>query len=103
MAKITTDDVEYVAGLAQLILDDDTKERLVQEMGNILSYMDKLNELNTDDVDPMLHVLDLHNVYVNCRNHGTDPYALLDEIDLARVGEVGEALPGELVEPGQRA
>ena len=63
MAKITTDDVEYVAGLAQLILDDDTKERLVQEMGNILSYMDKLNELDTDDVEPMLHVLDLHNVY----------------------------------------
>ena len=63
MAKITTDDVEYVAGLAQLILDDDTKERLVQEIGNILSYMDKLNELDTDDVEPMLHVLDLHNVY----------------------------------------
>ena len=63
MAKITTDDVEYVAGLAQLILDDDTKERLVQEMGNILSYMDKLNELDTDDIEPMMHVLDLANVY----------------------------------------
>lgn len=63
MAKITTDDVEYVAGLAQLILDDDTKERLVQEMGNILSYMDKLNELDTSDVEPMLHVLNLQNVY----------------------------------------
>lgn len=63
MAKITTDDVEYVAGLAQLILDDDTKERLVQEMGSILSYMDKLNELDTEDIEPMLHVLDLTNVY----------------------------------------
>jgi aspartyl-tRNA(Asn)/glutamyl-tRNA(Gln) amidotransferase subunit C len=63
MAKITTDDVEYVAGLAQLILDDDTKERLVQEMGSILSYMDKLNELDTEDVEPMLHVLNISNVY----------------------------------------
>lgn len=63
MAKITTDDVEYVAGLAQLILNDDTKERLVQEMGNILSYMDKLNELDTSEIEPMLHVLDLQNVY----------------------------------------
>ncbi|MFP6584120.1 MAG: Asp-tRNA(Asn)/Glu-tRNA(Gln) amidotransferase subunit GatC [Candidatus Hydrogenedentota bacterium] len=63
MAKITTEDVEYVAGLAQLILDDDTKERLVQEMGDILSYMDKLNELDTEDIDPMLHVLELTNVY----------------------------------------
>lgn len=63
MAKITTEDVEYVAGLAQLILDDDTKERLVQEMGDILSYMDKLNELDTEDIEPMLHVLELTNVY----------------------------------------
>ncbi|PCJ60815.1 MAG: Asp-tRNA(Asn)/Glu-tRNA(Gln) amidotransferase GatCAB subunit C [Candidatus Hydrogenedentota bacterium] len=63
MAKITTEDVEYVAGLAQLILDDDAKQRLVKEMGDILSYMDKLSELNTDDVEPMMHVLDITNVY----------------------------------------
>jgi len=63
MAKITTEDVEYVAGLAQLILDDDAKQRLVKEMGDILSYMDKLSELNTDAVEPMMHVLDITNVY----------------------------------------
>ena len=63
MAKITTQDVEYVAGLAQLILDDDSKERLVHEMGDILEYMDKLEELDTDDIEPMMHVLDLVNVY----------------------------------------
>ena len=50
MAKITTEDVEYVAGLAQLILDDDSKERLVHEMGDILNYMDKLDELDTHGV-----------------------------------------------------
>ena len=49
MPKITTQDVEYVAGLAQLVLDDESKQRLVEEMGEILSYMDKLSELNTDD------------------------------------------------------
>jgi aspartyl-tRNA(Asn)/glutamyl-tRNA(Gln) amidotransferase subunit C len=63
MAKITKDDVEYVAGLAQLDLDDPTKDRLVHELGDILAYMDKLNELDTENVDPMLHVLDLSNVY----------------------------------------
>lgn len=63
MAKITTQDVEYVAGLAQLILDDASKERLVHEMGDILNYMDKLDELNTDGIEPMMHVLDLANVY----------------------------------------
>ena len=63
MSKITTEDVEYVAGLAQLILDDDSKERLVHEMGDILTYMDALNELDTEDIEPMMHVLDLANVY----------------------------------------
>ena len=63
MAKITTKDVEYVAGLAQLRLDADTKQRLVKEMGEILAYMDKLSELDTDDIDAMMHVLDISNVY----------------------------------------
>ena len=63
MAKITKEDVEYVAGLAQLRLDDETKLRLVKEMGDILSYMDKLDELNTDEIEPMMHVLHMTNVF----------------------------------------
>ena len=63
MPKITKQDVEYVAGLAQLTLDDATQDRLVQEMGDILGYMDKLNELDTSDVEPTMHVLPLSNVY----------------------------------------
>lgn len=63
MARITLDDVEHVAGLAQLALDDAAKQRLVREMGDILSYMDKLSELDTSDVEPMMHVLDISNIY----------------------------------------
>jgi aspartyl-tRNA(Asn)/glutamyl-tRNA(Gln) amidotransferase subunit C len=63
MAKITRADVEYVAGLAQLELDDSAKERLVDEMSGILAYMDKLNELDTADVEPMMHVLEVSNVF----------------------------------------
>lgn len=63
MAKITRQDVQYVAGLAQLSLDAETEERLVREMGEILSYMDKLNQLNTDDVEPMMHVMEVTNVF----------------------------------------
>jgi uncharacterized protein (UPF0276 family) len=33
-------------------------------------------------------LLDLHNLYTNCRNHGTDPYVLLDQLDLANVIEL---------------
>jgi aspartyl-tRNA(Asn)/glutamyl-tRNA(Gln) amidotransferase subunit C len=63
MAKITKADVEYVAGLAQLSLDEPAKERLVGELGNILTYMDKLNELDTTNIEPMMHVLQMTNVY----------------------------------------
>lgn len=63
MSKITEKDVEYVANLAQLTLDDALKTRLVGELGNILDYIDKLNELNTDGVEPMMHVQPMTNVF----------------------------------------
>lgn len=63
MSKITRKDVEYVAGLAQLTLDEETKDRLVGEMGEILAYMDKLNELDTTGIEPTMHVLEMSNVF----------------------------------------
>jgi len=63
MAKITKDDVTYVASLAQLSLNEDTKERLVKELGEILAYMDKLNELDTSNIEPTMHALELTNVF----------------------------------------
>ena len=63
MSQITKADVEYVAGLAQLRLDEPTKERLVQEMGEILAYMDQLNELDTESVEPMMHAMEMTNVF----------------------------------------
>ncbi len=63
MAKLTLKDVEYVASLAQLTLDDAAKARMLEDMGKILGYVEKLNELDTAGVEPMMHVLDLANVY----------------------------------------
>ena len=63
MSKITREQVEYVAGLAQLELDEAAKARLQQEMGEILSYMDKLNELDTSNVEPMMHAMEMTNVF----------------------------------------
>jgi aspartyl-tRNA(Asn)/glutamyl-tRNA(Gln) amidotransferase subunit C len=63
MSKITKEDVEYVAALAQLSPDETTKERLVKEMGEILAYMDKLNELDTSDIEPTMHALAMTNVF----------------------------------------
>ncbi len=63
MPQITKADVEYVAGLAQLRLDADAKARLAAEMGDILGYMDQLNGLDTDGVEPMMHALEMTNVF----------------------------------------
>ena len=63
MANISKDDVTYVASLAQLSPDEATKERLVRELGEILAYMDKLNELDTSNIEPTMHALQLTNVF----------------------------------------
>lgn len=63
MGRVTKKDVEYIAGLAQLSLDKETKERLVREMDEILGYIDKLNELDTSDIEPTMHALEMTNVY----------------------------------------
>jgi aspartyl-tRNA(Asn)/glutamyl-tRNA(Gln) amidotransferase subunit C len=53
MTKITKDDVLRVAQLAHLELSEGEVESITRQLDGILSYVDKLNELNTDDVEPM--------------------------------------------------
>jgi aspartyl-tRNA(Asn)/glutamyl-tRNA(Gln) amidotransferase subunit C len=55
--KITSEDVRRVAELAALALRDDEVERMAKDLDNILSYIDKLNELDTSGVEPMAQVL----------------------------------------------
>ena len=55
--KIDEREVRYVADLANLELTDEEVERLVRDLNGILTHMDKLNELATDDVEPMAQVL----------------------------------------------
>lgn len=60
--SIQVKDVEYVAKLARLNLSDEERETFTGQLNAILQYADKLNELNTDDVEPTTHVLHLSNV-----------------------------------------
>jgi aspartyl-tRNA(Asn)/glutamyl-tRNA(Gln) amidotransferase subunit C len=55
--KITDEEVRRVAELAALALRDDEVERMAKDLDNILSHMDKLNELDTTGVEPMAQVL----------------------------------------------
>jgi len=61
--KLTREQVEHVAHLAQLHLSEDEIEKYHEQLGNILAYMEKLNELDTEQVEPTSHVLPLKNVF----------------------------------------
>ena len=57
--SVTKKDVDYVADLARLQLDDDERESLASDMSQILDYMTTLEEVDTSDVEPLEHVIDL--------------------------------------------
>ena len=54
--KVTEKDVAYVADLANLELSDQERERMLRDLNAILDYMDRLNELDTSNVEPMAQI-----------------------------------------------
>ena len=64
MTKIIDDaTMEAVSILAKLELSAEEKEQAKEDMGRMLAYIDKLNELDTVDVDPMTHIFPIQNVF----------------------------------------
>ena len=64
MKNIISDEtIEYVGILAKLDLSEEEKEQAKKDMVNMLDYIDQLNELDTEGVEPMSHVFSLHNVF----------------------------------------
>lgn len=61
--KITRDEVSRVAGLARLELTEREEVRMTEQMNQILSYMETLNELNTEGIPPATHAIELQNVF----------------------------------------
>ena len=62
MEKITIKQVEHVANLARLRFDEEEKKKLAEHLGEILEYINQLNKLNTDDVEPTSHAIPVKNV-----------------------------------------
>ena len=60
---ITREQVEYVAHLSRLDLSEEEKDRIAHQLDAILDYVDKLNELDTEDVEPLVHAAERHNVF----------------------------------------
>ena len=61
--KISDETIEYVGILAKLELSQEEKRQAQEDMGKMLDYIDKLNELDTQGVEPMSHVFPVHNVF----------------------------------------
>jgi len=60
--KITKQEVQHVAKLARLELSEQEQEKLTDQLSGILTYVEKLNELDTKGVEPTAHVLNINNV-----------------------------------------
>ena len=61
--SLSRDDVEKVSLLARLRFAPEELDQMTDELGRIVEYVEQLNELNTDDVEPMAHAIDLANVF----------------------------------------
>ncbi len=79
MANTISDDtIEYVGILAQLELSPEEKEQAKKDMEKMLDYVDTLNELDTDGVEPMSHVFPVHNQFrEDAVTNGDDREAIL--------------------------
>jgi len=56
MTEINKDEVMNIADIAKLALTDEEAEDMTEHLHNFMKFVDKLNELNTDDVLPTTHI-----------------------------------------------
>ncbi len=61
--KIDREQVRKVAKLARLDLTEAEIEEFTDQLGAILEYVEKMNELDTTTVEPLAHCLPIHNVF----------------------------------------
>ncbi len=61
--KISQQDVEYVARLARLTLQPEELTTMTEQMDAILGYVEKLNELDTEGIEPMAHAVPMANAF----------------------------------------
>lgn len=67
---VTRKDVEHIAELARLKFADAEIDSYTEQLNEILNYMEKLNELDTENVEPLSHPVEGNNVF---REDGVKP------------------------------
>jgi aspartyl-tRNA(Asn)/glutamyl-tRNA(Gln) amidotransferase subunit C len=61
--SLSIDEVRWVAKLARLELSDSELEMMTRQLGAIVTYVDQLQKVNTDGVEPLAHALPIHNFF----------------------------------------
>lgn len=62
--EFSKDTLDHISKLALLELSEEEKDKMTNELGDILDYFKKLNDLNTENVEPTTHPIDgLKNVF----------------------------------------
>jgi aspartyl-tRNA(Asn)/glutamyl-tRNA(Gln) amidotransferase subunit C len=86
--KVTAKDVAYVADLANLELTLDESTRMVADLNSILGHIDKLNELDTSNVEPLAEVV---SAYASTELMGSEKFAYAQRADVVIPGLSREA------------
>lgn len=60
--KIDKATVDHIANLARLEFDNESKDEMVNDLNRIVSFVEKLNELDTSGVEPLIYMTDERNV-----------------------------------------
>jgi len=61
-SKLSISDLEHIAKLARIELTDQEKETFLPQLESVIEYLDILNEVNTDNIEPTYQVNNLSNV-----------------------------------------
>jgi aspartyl-tRNA(Asn)/glutamyl-tRNA(Gln) amidotransferase subunit C len=60
---VTIKDVEHIAKLAKLEFTEAEKEKFTHQLNQILEYVEQMNKLDTSNVEPLSHVIELSNIF----------------------------------------
>ena len=90
MTKISTDDVKYVAALAKIAITDDEAEKLTPQLSAILDYVEQLDAVDTQGLEPTYQVTGLTNVMRKDEviDYGTTQKDLLKNVPRTRDGYI---------------
>lgn len=62
MARVTREEVQHIANLARLEINDEETAEMQESLESILNFANQIDSADTDDIEPTYHVLDLQNV-----------------------------------------